>query len=192
MSKPLRWARRLSNVIGFDDAPHVRGEKGRVGLIGCVCSGPRLDIVLRDTIEKDGTDATVVMRELVRDDDLSHVRGVMLQGITFGGFNVIDIHRLSEELAMPVLVVTRKKPRLELVFKAVMAVEGWQAKRALMEAAGEPEACGSVFVQRAGLSHAEAERMLERTTAHGVIPEPLRLAHLIAGGTTTGKSRGRT
>ena len=34
--------------------------------------------------------------------------------------------------------------------------------------------------------------MLERTTQHGIIPEPLRLAHLIAGGTTTGKSRGRT
>lgn len=192
MTKPLRWARRLSNVIGFDDAPHVRGATGRVGLIGCVCSGPRLDIVLRDTIEKDGTDATDVIRALARDEDLSHVRGVMLQGITFGGFNVIDIHRLSRDLGMPVLVVTRRKPRLELVFKAVMAVPGWQEKRALMEAAGEPESCGPVYVQRAGLTHAEAERMLERTTAHGVIPEPLRLAHLIAGGTTTGKSRGRT
>ncbi|MDP1914684.1 MAG: DUF99 family protein [Myxococcales bacterium] len=192
MTSPKRWARRLSNVIGFDDAPHVRGSAGRVGLIGCVCSGPRLDIVLRDTIEKDGDDATSVMKRLASDVDLSHVRGVMLQGITFAGFNVIDIHRLSTELDMPVLVVTRRKPRLELVFKAVMAVPDWQAKRALMEAAGEPEACGDVYVQRAGLSHAEAERMLERTTQHGIIPEPLRLAHLIAGGTTTGKSRGRT
>ena len=192
MTSPKRWARRLSNVIGFDDAPHVRGSAGRVGLIGCVCSGPRLDIVLRDTIEKDGDDATSVMKRLASDVDLSHVRGVMLQGITFAGFNVIDIHRLSTELDMPVLVVTRRKPRLELVFKAVMAVPDWQAKRALMEAAGEPEACGGVYVQRAGLSHAEAERMLERTTQHGIIPEPLRLAHLIAGGTTTGKSRGRT
>ncbi|MBM4783940.1 MAG: DUF99 family protein [Archangiaceae bacterium] len=192
MTTPKRWPRRLSNVIGFDDAPHVRGSAGRVGLIGCVCSGPRLDIVLRDTIEKDGTDATDVMAELSRHEDLSHVRGVLLQGITFGGFNVIDIHRLSKTLDLPVLVVTRKKPRLELVFKAVKAVEGWQEKQALMEAAGEPEACGPVFVQRAGLSHAEAERMLEATTAHGIIPEPLRLAHLIAGGTTTGKSRGRT
>ncbi len=37
----------------------------------------------------------------------------------------------------------------------------------------------------------ESQRMLERTTTHGVIPEPLRLAHIIAGGMTTGKSRGR-
>lgn len=187
----LRWARRLSNVIGFDDAPHVRGSVGKVGLVGCVCSGPRLDIVVRDVVEKDGTDATTVMARLVRDKDLTHVRAVMLQGITVAGFNVVDIHRLAEELSMPVLVVTRKKPRLELIFKAVMAVEGWEHKRALMEAAGEPEACGDVWVQRAGLTHTEAMGMLERTTQHGVIPEPLRLAHIIAGGTTTGKSRGR-
>jgi endonuclease V-like protein UPF0215 family len=187
-----RWARRLSNVIGFDDAPHVRGAAGQVGLIGCVCSGPRLDIVVRDTITKDGDDATGVMARLVRDKDLTHVRAVMLQGITFGGFNVVDINRLSDELEMPVLVVARRKPRLELIFKALMAVDGWQARRALMEAAGEPEPCGAVWVQRAGLTATEAASMLERTTQHGCIPEPLRLAHIIAGGTTTGKSRGRT
>jgi uncharacterized protein len=186
-----RWARRLSNVIGFDDAPHVRGVAGKVGLIGCVCSGPRLDIVVRDFVEKDGVDATAVMARLVRDKDLTHVRGVMLQGITVAGFNVVDIHRLSETLEMPVLVVTRKNPRLELIFKAVMRVDGWEAKRALMEAAGTPEPIGDVWVQRAGLSLEEAAGMLERTTQHGVIPEPLRLAHIIAGGTTTGKSRGR-
>jgi uncharacterized protein len=28
-------------------------------------------------------------------------------------------------------------------------------------------------------------------TLHGNLPEPLRLAHLIAGGVTTGESRGR-
>jgi endonuclease V-like protein UPF0215 family len=191
MTERKRWPRRLSNVIGFDDAPHVRGLAGRVGLIGCVCSGPRLDIVVRDTVEKDGTDATEVMARLVRDKDLTHVRAVMLQGITFAGFNVVDIHRLSTRLELPVLVVARKRPRLELVFKALEAIDGAAAKRALMEAAGLPEACGEVWVQRAGLSLEEAARMLERTTQHGVIPEPLRLAHIIAGGTTTGKSRGR-
>lgn len=187
-----RWARRLSNVIGFDDAPHVRGSASQVGLIGCVCSGTRLDIVLRDVIAKDGTDVTATMTRLVQDKKLTHVRGVLLQGITFGGFNVVDIHTLSKNLDMPVLVVARKNPRLHLIFEAVKAVDGWQAKRELMEAAGTPEKCRDVWVQRAGLSFSEAEGMLERTTEHGIIPEPLRLAHIIAGGTTTGKSRGRT
>ena len=53
------------------------------------------------------------------------------------------------------------------------------------------EPAGNVFVQRAGLDIAEARALLVATTLHGNIPEPLRLAHLIAGGIVTGKSRGR-
>lgn len=48
-----------------------------------------------------------------------------------------------------------------------------------------------LWIQRAGLSLDEARRIVADTTLHGNIPEPLRLAHLIAGGITTGKSRGR-
>ena len=48
-----------------------------------------------------------------------------------------------------------------------------------------------LWTQRAGLSLDEARRIVADTTLHGNIPEPLRLAHLIAGGITTGKSRGR-
>jgi endonuclease V-like protein UPF0215 family len=126
MSRHQRWARRLSNVIGFDDAPHVRGSEGRVGLIGCVCSGPRLDIVVRDSVQKDGDDATAVMARLVKDKDLTHVRAVLLQGITFAGFNVVDIHGLAKQLDLPVLVVARKKPRLSLIFEAVKRLPDWE------------------------------------------------------------------
>lgn len=48
-----------------------------------------------------------------------------------------------------------------------------------------------LWVQRAGLSIDEARKLVADTTLHGNIPEPLRLAHLIAGGITTGSSRGR-
>jgi uncharacterized protein len=45
-------------------------------------------------------------------------------------------------------------------------------------------------VQRAGLSVEEARELLTRTTLHGTLPEPLRLAHLIGSGVTLGISRG--
>lgn len=48
-----------------------------------------------------------------------------------------------------------------------------------------------LWIQRAGLSLDEARKLVADTTLHGNIPEPLRIAHLIAGGITTGKSRGR-
>ena len=187
----MRWARRLSNVIGFDDTPFERAYRGPVGLVGTVCSGSRLDIVVRGYVTRDGDDATETMVRLVREKSLVHVRGVMLQGITTAGFNVIDIHSLSAALDMPVLVVMRKRPNFELFFRALAKVPGAAEKRAFIEQAGPPEPLASLWVQRAGLSMEEAQRMLERTTTHGVIPEPLRLAHIIAGGMTTGRSRGR-
>jgi endonuclease V-like protein UPF0215 family len=49
-----------------------------------------------------------------------------------------------------------------------------------------------VWVQCAGMSIAEAEAAVRKFTLHGNIPEPLRIAHLIASGVATGQSRGRT
>lgn len=48
-----------------------------------------------------------------------------------------------------------------------------------------------LWIQRAGLSLPEARDLVLATTLHGNVPEPLRVAHLVAGGVTTGKSRGR-
>ncbi len=188
---PMRWPRRLSNVIGFDDAPFARAQRGPVALVGTVCSGTRLDVVVRGHVTRDGDDATAVMAQLVREKSLVHVRAVMLQGITTAGFNVVDLHALHAMLEMPVLVVMRRFPDFEQFFHALSRVPDSAQKRVLIEQAGVPEQVGELWVQRAGLTLEETQRMLDNTTSHGVIPEPLRLAHLIAGGMTTGKSRGR-
>jgi endonuclease V-like protein UPF0215 family len=178
-------------VIGFDDAPFERSVKGKVALVGTVCSGTRLDVVVRGHVEQDGDDATSIMAELVREKGLVHVRAVLMKGITVAGFNVIDINALSDRLGMPVLVVMRKRPKLDKFFEALELLPGAAAKRALVEDAGPIEKCGGLWVQRAGLSLDEAATLMQCTTLHGAIPEPLRLAHIIAGGTTRGVSRGR-
>lgn len=70
-------------------------------------------------------------------------------------------------------------------------IPGAARKWALIEAAGPVEPLGQVFCQRAGLSLREAAALTQASTLHGNLPEALRLAHLIAGGVTSGKSRGR-
>jgi len=42
-----------------------------------------------------------------------------------------------------------------------------------------------------GTTEAEVEKALSLTTVRGVLPEPLRVAHLIAAGIVRGESRGR-
>jgi endonuclease V-like protein UPF0215 family len=183
----------LSNVVGFDDGPFDRRRRGGdVLLVGAVCARTRLDGVLCARVRHDGWNATDRMAALVRDSAFAgHIRAVLLSGITVAGFNVVDIHGLAAALARPVLVVARRPPRLEKIRAALDNLPGAERRWRLFERAGAMERVGPVLVQRAGLSLVEARAMVEATTLHGHLPEPLRLAHLIAGGLTTGHSRGR-
>jgi endonuclease V-like protein UPF0215 family len=88
--------------------------------------------------------------------------------------------------------VVRRRPRLPLVKDALFKrTRGAARKWQLIESAGPIERVGELWVQRAGIELAAAAALLRATTLHGNIPEPLRLAHIIAGGVTTGESRGR-
>jgi endonuclease V-like protein UPF0215 family len=209
------------NVIGFDDGPFPREHRGDVLLVGVVCSGTRVDGILSGKIRRDRANATRAVVDMVRASQFgAHVQAVMFQGIAVGGFNVIDIHGLSTALRVPVLVVTRRKPDMAAVHRALFSdaptarprVAGAARNWRLIEQAGAMELLEAsrrsqrrqktrptgirttepkLWIQRAGLTLAQARGLVADTTLHGNIPEPLRLAHLIAGGIATGRSRGR-
>jgi endonuclease V-like protein UPF0215 family len=183
----------ISNVIGFDDFPFPRPHRGDVRVVGVVYSGPRLDGVLSGRVRRDGANATQRIAELVAGSKFApQLQLVMLQGIALGGFNVVDIHRLHGELGLPVMVVARRAPRMKLIREALHGrVPGGRRKWALIERAGPMEPACGVFVQRAGLSLDAAGDVVRRFSVYGHLPEPLRAAHLIAGGIGTGESRGR-
>jgi uncharacterized protein len=70
-------------------------------------------------------------------------------------------------------------------------VRDGRAKWQLIERLGPMEPCAGVYVQRVGLAAGEAQAVVERLAVHSRIPEPLRVAHLIAGAIANGASRGR-
>ena len=184
--------RQLTNVVGFDDAPFPHAHRGDVRLVGTVCARTRLDGVLSGRVRRDGANAARAMIAMVQESQFAHhVRAVLLQGIAVAGFNVVDVRALADGLGVPVLVVMRKRPDLPAIREAIGRVPGGARKWSLIEAAGPIEPVGKVLVQRIGLTLDEARALLVSTTLHGNLPEPLRLAHLIAGGVTTGASRGR-
>jgi endonuclease V-like protein UPF0215 family len=185
--------RAITNVVGFDDAPFVHAHRGDVRLVGAVCARTRLDGVVSGVVRRDGANATDTMIGLIAGSKFAnHVRAVLLNGIAVAGFNVVDIHRLAEELAVPVIVVVRRRPRLELVRAALFdRTPGPARKWRLIQRAGVIDPVGPLWIQRAGISLPAAAAVIAATTLHGNLPEPLRLAHLIAGGVTTGVSRGR-
>lgn len=185
------------NTIGFDDAPFARTNRGDVLVVGAVCARTRLDGVVTCRVRRDGANATDRIADAVLGSGFrNHLHAVFLQGIAVAGFNVIELERLAERVELPIVVVARRAPRLSLIRDALVGagsrVPGGARKWRLIERAGPMEPIGPVFIQRVGISPDATRKLLERTTLHGNIPEPLRLAHLIAGGVTTGRSRGRT
>lgn len=183
----------FSNVIGFDDSPFPPSHRGNVGIVGTVYAGRRFDGLVFGHVRRDGANAAKKICELVRGSKFAeHARLVMLQGISLGGFNVVDIHCVNRTLGMPVLVIARKYPDFEAIKDALMTkVAGGLKKWRLIEKIGPMEPAGNVFVQRAGLSMKQAEQVIKNFSIHGNIPEPLRTAHIIAGGIALGESRGR-
>lgn len=181
---------KLSHAIGFDDAPFDRANKGNVPIFGTVYARHSLHAVVSSKVRKDGQNSTDVLLKLI-ETQAEHLQIILLQGIALAGFNVIDIQRLSHSSQLPVLVVARKPPNLEKVKAALEQVSGGQKKWQLIEAAGPMEPCEDVQVQRVGLSPEQASEVLKLFCNNGKIPEPLRVAHLIAGGVTRGNSAGQ-
>ncbi len=183
----------ISHVVGLDDAPFPPHHRGDVLVVGAVYAGTALHGVLSAKVRRDGANATRVLAHLIANSRFApQLQVVMLQGIALAGFNVIDLASLHAELNIPVLVVARRCPDLPAIRAALLQrVPGGRRKWMLVERAGPMEPMGGVYVQRVGLSAPQAEALLARWAVNGRVPEPLRVAHLIAGGIARGESRGR-
>jgi len=183
----------ISNVIGFDDAPFERGAGRMVPVVGAVYAKDRLDGVLTGEVTEDGDDANSRLAQLLSDSPFdAHVQAIMIQGLTLGGFNVVDLPALAQRLARPVMAVVRRRPDLDAVQEALLKkVPNGETKWRLIQAAGPVHAAGPAHFQCAGIAADDAGKVIQRFTLHGHMPEPLRTAHLIAGALVDGHSRGR-
>jgi len=184
--------KRYSNIIGFDDAPFSPDHKGKVPVVGAVFGGLRFDGVLMGEIEKDGFDSAATLTKMVSKSKFAeHAQLIMLQGIAFGGFNIIDVFHLHEQLNLPVLVVSRRSPDMDAIQKALTTqIPDGEKKWDIIARLGPMEVIRKIYVQRVGITLDEAESVIERFAIHSHIPEPIRVAHLIAGALVGGVSRG--
>ncbi|HEX9181532.1 MAG TPA: DUF99 family protein [Burkholderiales bacterium] len=185
--------RRHLHVVGFDDAPFDPAHRGDVAVVGAVFAGPRLDAVLCGRVRRDGANATRVLAEITRRSRFfPQLHAVLLQGITVAGFNVVDLPELHRLLNRPVIVVCRRKPDQDAVRDALLnRVPGGGRKWQRLQRAGPLHRAGALWLQCAGIEPAAAAALLAPLCLSGDLPEPLRAAHLIAGGLTRGESTGR-
>ena len=190
--KVTPMAKRFSNIIGFDDAPFPKNHRGNVKVVGTLYAKTQLNGILVGEIQKDGSDAAKKLISLIaRSKFAESIQLVMLQGIAMGGFNVVDVFALYAQLDLPVLVVSRKIPNMKAIKDALLTIPGGRRKWSIIEKLGDMEPVHKVYVQRVGLTIKQATTVVNQFTATGHVPEPLRVAHLIAGAIVNGQSRGR-
>ncbi len=175
--------------VGFDDS--FKGDE--CFIVGAVVEGKNyLEGVIVDRIEVDGLDSTSKIVSMLRKSKFrNQIRAIFLDGITFGGFNVADITEISRSLSTPLIVVMRKKPDFESIYRALENLPDFELRKKIIERAGDVHSYGSVFFQFSGCDRQSAIEMINASILKGNIPECLRMAHLIATAVVHGESKGR-
>lgn len=194
-NKKFRKIKQEIRILGIDDAPFPPHTKNDVMLIGTVFRGGTwLDGVLRTYIAGDGEDSTSKIIKMVNETRHKDQIGViMLDGITFGGFNIANIKEIFRKTGIPVIVIMRKFPNFEKIKKALMRFEDHEKRWSFVLNAGtvyKIENNEPIYIQIHGIDLEDAKRIVSLSTTRSAIPEPIRAAHLIAAGVETGESKG--
>lgn len=180
-------------IIGWDDTPFTFKDKYTL-LLGVVCRGGiQIDGVLTTKIRVDGNDATEKIAKAINNSNhKEQLRVIMLDGITFGGFNIVDINKLHEKTGLPVIVVIKDKPDMKAIKKSLSKFNDTEERWKLIEKAGKVRKFEvknkvltgrkTIYYQRCGINEYMSEKIINITSVNSVVPEPVRTAHLICSG----------
>ncbi|MDE1858559.1 MAG: DUF99 family protein [Thaumarchaeota archaeon] len=132
-----------------------------------------------------GDDATSSIASLFRRFRRNDINLLMVSGAVLSLYNIVDVDALSKKTKLPVICLT---------YKGTSGIEGaimrhfpgaaeakLTAYRKLGRRAGVRLKTGyRVYVRASGLDRAEVKQILDAFTMQGSIPEPVRVAKLMA------------
>jgi len=182
-------------ILGIDDGPFKFDHKDVI-VIGVIMRPPQyIEGICRTKVTVDGTDANTVLQAMMTQSSFKdQVRLIMLDGVALGGFNVIDIEKLYQATEIPVVTITRTKPNLELIKKTLKShFKDWKTRWEIVNNLKLEKVntnYNPIFIKYSGISSSEVNRLIRITTVRGVLPEPIRIAHLIATAMEKGESSG--
>lgn len=189
-NRKFRTIKSEIRVLGVDDGvftPHVESWVPVVGVV--FRGGYWLDGVMHTEILVDGFDATEKISKMITGSPhYKQLRVIMLNGITFAGFNVVDMKTLNAATHLPIIAVTREKPDLQSIREALKHMPRSEERWQTVLNAGEVSEISTrredekIYLHTAGVSMSDAERIVRLTSTRSNVPEALRVAHLIASG----------
>ena len=181
-----------SHVIGIDDGPFTKRQE-TAPLVAALLEGPHLQKVHATRITVDGLDATEKALKLLR---RWKPVPILLSGVTFAGFNLIDPRVLHRSYRVPVIVVVGSRPDNRAVKRALVKhFPDWKRRwriisslgplRTVRTSLGEPP----IYFEFFGCSRREATSLLKAYSYISRLPEPIRVAGLVASGLFGAKTK---
>ncbi len=192
-----RIIKKEIRILGIDDAPFNKYKDKKCMIVGTVFRGGNyMDALLSTQVKVDGDDSTKKIVDMAnKTSHKDQLSCIMTDGIAVAGFNVIDINEIAKKTGMPVIVVTRNKPNFKKISNALKKIKQ-ESKIKLIDRAGKVYKIkikkGNVYFQFSkNIDEKEVRKIIRISAIHSLIPEPIRIAHIIASGIILGKSHGR-
>ncbi len=181
------------HVLGIDDAPFDKRQPPPVRIVAVLMEGNDLVEGMAVTeFPVDGTDATGFLAEWIKTMRWeAALHAVVLGGITLAGLGLVDLEELAERLGIPVLAVTRRATAKSRVGEALIAAGLADRLPIVHRSPPAIRVRPGLHLAFAGTDREHAIALIEATLLKSRMPEPLRLAHLIASALAHGQSRGR-
>lgn len=189
MSKKL-LLKPLIRLIAFDDGFFTPKKKGKALLVGILSRlDNRVEGIVSAQIAVDGFDSTKKIISLIQKTRFGkQAQFILLSGLNFAGFNVVDAQQLHKKTGKPVLVVFRKHPDMKKFFLALKKTKNAMKRWQLVLNAGCICPAGKIHFQAIGLGGQTARQLIKKLCINSNLPEPIRLAHLVASGISLGES----
>lgn len=181
------------HVLGIDDGPFEKFSSETVPIVGVMMEGADLvEAVAVTRFAVDGEDVAAFLADWIAGLRFRPaLHGVLFGGITIAGLAVLDAEELAQRTGLPVVIVNRKE-RGNARLAAALETAGLAQRLPLLERAPKAFAVESgLYLAQAGADAETAAALVRATRSKSELPEPLRLAHLIARAIATGESRGR-
>lgn len=144
-----------------------------------------IDGVLLTEVTVGGLDATEGVLSIIEGLNRRDINCVMINGCIISWFNIIDLRKVYDETGLPLLSLTyEESPGIEEYIRKYFGND--QERLRLYRGLGPREPIvirktgAKVYVRYYGMKKHEAETIINSFTTHGRIPEPLRVANLIA------------
>lgn len=184
-------------VLGLDDGPFNRDSSNTTVLVGVLMRlNSYIEGISVETINIDGMDVTQKILSMASGRFVQEIDFIMSNGVTFGGFNIMDAGLISETTGIPVISITRKQPDLESMFSALkLHFPDYMERIKILKSNAVNKIeydKKTLYINCSGISIRDAISLIRKTTIMGNIPEPVRMAHLIATAIINGESHGKT